>query len=905
MAAPSKFAALCSLLSLTTITHGQNTGGTINAFLSEKFKDPAEVLAIPLKRVDRSELPGASTSIQRRYFKTDVVDFFGSAYLAKITVGTGASNQEVQVLLDTGSFELWVNPNCTASNLPSYCQQFGSYDPKKSSTAQNLTTPWSITYGSGSAQGIYFTDDIFISGAQIKQQQFGLARNSQSVWFGIMGLGYGKMAQGKPGFLPYNTVVDTLVAQNYTNSKAFSLDLGLQAEPEMSISGQIVFGGVDTNRYSGTLAKVPIDNEDAHYKVTLSAVAHRSPSSQSANIVSAGPIDVIVDSGTTFSLLPQALVNALAAQFPGATSDGGGGYKVPCSYLTLPGAVDFSFGRVKISVPYSEFIWNNGNNCFLGAWYNQNINVYILGDTFLRGAYTIFDQDNSALYMANYTTCGTGSNLVAIPAGMDAAASLQGSCQIPQTSTVSSSSLTTGTPPTTVTSAGSTFTGPTFTGDPNPLGPANATTSEMDKPTSTGSDVVPTPTLDTTSGTVSVTSSSELPRVTSIADGPIFLGVLLDGGAAKNNTKRDFPPSRSRSSKRQTTGGFIGGAGPTNPESCSDATSFNLTDGQLVSGGQAVRTDPAVAFMPLQVQPSGSISTTFAVVDGVLHWFNDAFYQGEAGFCQTADGEIQLTFVSEAGWPAGCTAVSLAVYEDRQCQDGTLVLAPTTASAATSTATPTGAPDGFTTVPVTRTNTITSTITNVVVYTVTACPPEVANCPIGQLATTTSVYVTTICPEDALPTTPGPSPSPPPPPQPTSGPAVPPNAAPADGGAAVAVVSVVTVTEECETATFAVTTCAPGAAGCTVGALTTQTTTRYRTITQTTPQETGAGGVPPVAQNAPGSGPGVQMGAGYNNSADATATPRPVYAYAGAPAVEARAWGLVLGALLGALVLTL
>lgn len=81
-----------------------------------------------------------------------------------VTVGTSASPQKVDVLLDTGSFELWVNPDCAKSNVPDFCKGFGQYDPNKSSTSKSLGQGFTIQYGSGSSSGIYYTDDIFISG---------------------------------------------------------------------------------------------------------------------------------------------------------------------------------------------------------------------------------------------------------------------------------------------------------------------------------------------------------------------------------------------------------------------------------------------------------------------------------------------------------------------------------------------------------------------------------------------------------------------------------------------------------------------------------------------------------------------------------------------------------------------
>ncbi|KAI1633054.1 aspartic peptidase domain-containing protein [Biscogniauxia mediterranea] len=429
----------------SNVTNIDHLSGGVNA--TNFFKSPSEVLSVPLRRVDHHRGGVVTPSIARRFFKTDILGVYGAAYMAELSIGTSSNPQIVDVLIDTGSFELWVNPDCAASNVPDFCNAFGHYDPRRSPSAQRLGGDFKIEYGSGSAEGTYYKDDLYISGAKVESQQFGVANKSDMVWFGIMGLGHGL----GNGFINYPLVIDSLAAQGLTNSKLFSLDLGAQANPGAAVTGQIVFGGVDTNKYSGFLGKVPTDPSDPHYKITLNSLFHRPDASSPPTplLDSNLPLPVVLDSGTTLSLLPESVVSALAARFPGATPDGDGGYTVPCSLQeTGEGSVDFDFlspgggrgnstgSRVTISVSYRDFIWKSGDGadakCFLGAVHAEDIGVWILGDTFLRGAYVSFDQTNNALYMSNYRTCGQGPNLVAVPAGPDAAAQIPGSCPEPE-----------------------------------------------------------------------------------------------------------------------------------------------------------------------------------------------------------------------------------------------------------------------------------------------------------------------------------------------------------------------------------------------------------------------------------------------------------------------------------------
>jgi len=79
-------------------------------------------------------------------------------------VAIGADKQVVDVLIDTGSFELWVNPDCKSSNVAEFCNGFGHYNPLTSKTSKKGNQGFSIAYGSGKASGLYYKDDIYISG---------------------------------------------------------------------------------------------------------------------------------------------------------------------------------------------------------------------------------------------------------------------------------------------------------------------------------------------------------------------------------------------------------------------------------------------------------------------------------------------------------------------------------------------------------------------------------------------------------------------------------------------------------------------------------------------------------------------------------------------------------------------
>lgn len=89
--------------------------------------------------------------------------------------------------------------------------------------------------------------------------QFGVAIASSSLNVGILGLSFGgnnsQERNSSAGNLNYNNFVDELYLQGVTQSRAFSIALGSADSPD---DGVIIFGGIDTSKFGGSLHTVPI-----------------------------------------------------------------------------------------------------------------------------------------------------------------------------------------------------------------------------------------------------------------------------------------------------------------------------------------------------------------------------------------------------------------------------------------------------------------------------------------------------------------------------------------------------------------------------------------------------------------------------------------------------------------------
>lgn len=129
--------------------------------LPEPRQDNPGFLAIPFSR--KVNPPRPFSRLHSRQTDVDVPLFNVTtvSYLVQLSIGT--PGQVVKVAVDTGSSELWVNPNCrTVNTNDEYqdCVMDGQYDPNTSSSFQNLESRSSITYGIGKVELAYVKDNV-------------------------------------------------------------------------------------------------------------------------------------------------------------------------------------------------------------------------------------------------------------------------------------------------------------------------------------------------------------------------------------------------------------------------------------------------------------------------------------------------------------------------------------------------------------------------------------------------------------------------------------------------------------------------------------------------------------------------------------------------------------------------
>ena len=233
------------------------------------------------------------------------------------------------------------------------------------------------------------------------------------------------------GGKPYPSIIDTMLSQGLIKSRSYSLWLDDLDDD----SGTILFGGYDTEKYTGDLVLLDIQPDANTGSITSMTVAWTSfavtDDTGSTLLETADfPLPALLDSGTTLTLLPSNIFAQLTSYF-NAVEDETFGWLVSCDIGTANGTLDYGFGNGPIiSVAYVELALpaddEEGNPlefqdgsaaCSFGLDESPDGKTFDMCDTFLRSAYVVFDLDAQQIGIAPTNFGATQSNVVEIPGG--------------------------------------------------------------------------------------------------------------------------------------------------------------------------------------------------------------------------------------------------------------------------------------------------------------------------------------------------------------------------------------------------------------------------------------------------------------------------------------------------------
>lgn len=252
------------------------------------------------------------------------------------------------------------------------------------------STPFSVTYGTGSVSGTLATDTLHIGGSLSPSATFGLATNVSSEFKsypmdGILGIGRGANVQGA---VDAPQVMDALKDDNLIGSKLYGIHLS-RASDKLS-DGELNLGEVNKARFSGDLNWIDcVPNDTGFWEIPVSdaSVDGKTLGLQGKN--------AIMDTGTSYILMPPADALAIHSPIPGFAQSGET-FSVPCDTTA---SLAFVFGQTSYNISAADWLGGKLDSglCRSNIVGRQTFNEsqWLVGDVFLKNVYSVFDFDGS------------------------------------------------------------------------------------------------------------------------------------------------------------------------------------------------------------------------------------------------------------------------------------------------------------------------------------------------------------------------------------------------------------------------------------------------------------------------------------------------------------------------------
>ncbi|CAG8949823.1 hypothetical protein HYFRA_00004148 [Hymenoscyphus fraxineus] len=355
----------------------------------------------------------------------------GTDYSYFVQASLGSDGTPVYFLLDTGAGTSWVmGPSCNTDS----CRNHNSFGGANSKTFKDLNIPFSIHYGSGNVNGTMGEDTIAMAGFKITTS-LGIASYASDDFNnfpidGILGL---SLAKGNtPHFW------ESLAASKALKANLFGLHINRNADGPND--GVITFGDVDTTRFTGDIKYYPIaGNTESDWALALGNVGIGNSQAGITGRVA------YIDTGTSFIFGPPEDVKKLHALVPGASSSDGSTWTVPCDTKS---SASVTFGTDTYNISPKDWVSPVVDGVCTSNIYGVSVvdeKSWLIGDTFLKNVYSVFDYDKTRLgFAAKASGSASASSTGQLTSSSIASESTSTIAPIPSTSTAPNTGPTAG-----------------------------------------------------------------------------------------------------------------------------------------------------------------------------------------------------------------------------------------------------------------------------------------------------------------------------------------------------------------------------------------------------------------------------------------------------------------------------
>ncbi|XP_037284260.2 cathepsin D [Rhipicephalus microplus] len=312
-------------------------------------------------------------------------------------IGLGTPPQSFKVIFDTGSANLWV-PSVKCPDTEDGCKDKKKYDSSKSSTYKADGRKFRIEYGSGIVEGIYSTDVLTIGNGKVNPQTFAEATKAQGSIFkaakfdGLLGLGYPALAEDN--VVP---VFDNMMKQNLLPKPVFSVYLN--RDPKATPGGEIYFGGINSNRYTGSITYTSVTKK-SYWQFKMQGMQVKKDKT-----FCVGGCDAVMDTGSSFIEGPRDEIERLN-KYLRATEEPAGDWRVKCANIPRMPKISFTIAGKEFTMTADQYIiqvqGSKKVKCYSGFAVSDTPTkkFWVLGQVFIGSFYTIFDRGSDRIGFA-------------------------------------------------------------------------------------------------------------------------------------------------------------------------------------------------------------------------------------------------------------------------------------------------------------------------------------------------------------------------------------------------------------------------------------------------------------------------------------------------------------------------
>lgn len=312
-----------------------------------------------------------------------------------------ANNQKFNVILDTGSIDLWVPGEGSEDKYPIEHH----YNPDLSTTKSKLSDTFTIQYGTGNTEGRYYSDYISFITRDMHSIKFGVASKTNFDVDGADGI----MGLAKRYTLDQSSKIWTMYNKNLISSKSFSFKYFPEDYVEMYLGDE--HPDFNNEIYPNNTADCQLLNQGTYDKLLWTCRLYDFgliSEDNKKNISTSYKQSFLFDTGSNIMMLPLQILTNLENQlsqfncYKTSIDEYGDDVKViACNNINiLPNAfieVGDNYLILDKNLMFFEYENANGKLYILNAQFQDKMDIALIGQPFFRLFHTRFDLEKKKL----------------------------------------------------------------------------------------------------------------------------------------------------------------------------------------------------------------------------------------------------------------------------------------------------------------------------------------------------------------------------------------------------------------------------------------------------------------------------------------------------------------------------